>query len=138
MIHRQLEAQFAARIEAARTGTALAGIPIRYAVPTDPLALPCVIVSAAGSELVEGGVRSASRVSMDFSVLTSANDGADWQTSHKNRVAALSRILDDTNTNTALAAINSAQTDLTLYGWHLVELSRSEEHTSELQSHRSQ
>jgi hypothetical protein len=123
MIHRQLEAQFAARIEAARTGTALAGIPIRHAVPTDPLALPCVIVSAAGSELVEGGVRSASRVSVDFSVLTSANDGAGWQTSHKNRVAALSRILDDTNTNTALAAINAAQTDFTLYGWHLVELS---------------
>jgi hypothetical protein len=123
MIHRQLEAQFAARIEAVRTGTALAGIPIRHAVPTDPLALPCVIVAAAGSELVEGGVRSASRVSVDFSVLTSANDGAGWQTSHKNRVAALSHILDDTNTNAALAAINAAQNDFTLYGWHLSELS---------------
>jgi hypothetical protein len=31
--------------------------------------------------------------------------------------------LDDTNTNTALAAINAAQADFTLYGWHLVELS---------------
>jgi hypothetical protein len=123
MIHRQLEAQFAARIEATRTGTALASIPIRHAVPTDALALPCVIVSVTGSELVEGGVRSASRVSIDFSVMTSANDGTGWQTGHKNRVAALSRILDDTNTNAALAAINAAQTDFTLYGWHLVELS---------------
>lgn len=123
MIHRQLEAAFAARIEASRTGTSLAGIPIRHAVPSDPLGLPCVIVSAAGSELVEGGVRSASRVSLDFSVLSSANDGAGWQTAHKNRVAALSRLLDDTNTNTALAAINNAQTDFTLYGWHLSELS---------------
>lgn len=123
MIHRQLEAQFAARIEAVRTGTDLAGIPIRHAVPTDPLALPCVIVAAAGSELVEGGVRSASRVSLDFSVLTSANDGAGWQTAHKNRVAALSRILDDTNTNASLVAINGAQSDFTLYGWHLSEIS---------------
>ena len=122
MIHRELEAAFAARIEAVRTGTDLAGIPIRHAVPADPLALPCVIVAASGSELVEGGVRAASRVSLDFTVLSSANDGAGWQTSHKNRVAALSRILDDTNTNTALAAINSAQSDFTLYGWHLTEL----------------
>lgn len=122
MIHRELEAQFAAFIEASRTGTALAGIPIRHAVPVDPLALPCVIVAASGSELVEGGVRAASRVSLDFSVLSSANDGAGWQTAHKNRVAALSRLLDDTNTNTALAAINTAQTDFTLYGWHLTEL----------------
>lgn len=122
MIHRELEAAFAARIEAVRTGTDLAGIPIRHAIPADPLALPCVIVAASGSELVEGGVRAASRVSLDFTVLSSANDGAGWQTSHKNRVAALSRILDDTNTNTALAAINSAQSDFTLYGWHLTEL----------------
>jgi hypothetical protein len=91
-------------------------------VPADILALPCVIVSAAGSELLEGGVRSASRVSVDFSVVTAANSGAGWQASHKNRVAALSRLLDDTNTNTALAAINAAQSDFTLYGWHLTEL----------------
>lgn len=122
MIHHELEAAFAARIEAVRTGTDLAGIPIRHAVPADPLALPCVIVAASGSELVEGGVRAASRVSLDFTVISSANDGAGWQTSHKNRVAALLRILDDTNTNTALAAINSAQSDFTLYGWHLTEL----------------
>lgn len=125
MIHRELEAAFAARIEASRTGTSLAGIPIRHAVPSDPLGLPCVIVSAAGSELIEGGVRMASRVSLDFSVLTSANDGAGWQAAHKNRVAALSRLLDDTNTNTALAAINAAQSDFTLHGWHLSELSGS-------------
>ena len=122
MIHRELEAQFAARIEASRTGTALAGVPIRHAVPVDPVALPCVIVSAAGSELVEGGVRSASRVSLDFSVVSAANEGAGWQTNHKNRVAALARLLDDTNTNAALAAINAAQSDFTLYGWHLTEL----------------
>ena len=122
MIHRELEAQFAARLTSVRTGTDLAGIPIRHAVPTDTLGLPCVIVAAAASELVEGGVRSASRVSMDFSVVSSANEGAGWQTAHKNRVAALSRILDDTNTNASLAAINAAQTDFTLYGWHLTEL----------------
>jgi hypothetical protein len=122
MIHRELEAQFAARLTAVRTGTDLAGIPIRHAVPTDALGLPCVIVAAAASELVEGGVRSASRVSMDFSVVSSANEGAGWQTAHKNRVAALSRILDDTNTNASLAAINAAQSGFTLYGWHLTEL----------------
>ena len=122
MIHREIESAFAAHIAANRTATALAGIPIRHAVPAEVLAFPCVIVAAAGSELLEGGVRSASRVSVDFSVVTAANSGAGWQASHKNRVAALSRLLDDTNTNTALAAINAAQSDFTLYGWHLTEL----------------
>jgi hypothetical protein len=122
MIHRELESSFAAYLTANRTGTALAGIPVRHAVPSDALALPCVIVAAASAELLEGGVRQATRATMDFSVISAANAGAGWQAAHKDRVAALSRLLDDTNTNTALAAINAAQTDFTLYGWHLTEL----------------
>jgi hypothetical protein len=122
MIHRELESAFAAYLTANRTGTALAGIPVRHAVPSDALALPCVIVAAASAELLEGGVRQATRATMDFSVISAANAGAGWQAAQKDRVAALSRLLDDTNTNTALAAINAAQTDFTLYGWHLTEL----------------
>jgi hypothetical protein len=122
MIHRELESAFAAYVTANRTGTALSGIPIRHAVPADPLAFPCVIVASASAELLEGGVREATRATMDFSVISAANSGAGWQASHKDRVAALSRLLDDTNTNGALAAINVAQTDFTLYGWHLTEL----------------
>jgi hypothetical protein len=122
MIHREIEASFASWLAAGVSGTALAGISIRHAVPSDPLGLPCVIVASAGAELLEGGVRSASRVSMDFSVMSAANEGALWQTAHKNRVAALSRRLDDTNTGAALTAINAGQSIFTLYGWHLVEL----------------
>jgi hypothetical protein len=122
MIHRELESAFAAYLTTARAATALATVPIRHAVPTDPLAFPCVIVSSASAELLEGGVREATRATVDFSVISSANSGAGWQAAHKDRVAALSRLLDDTNTNTALAAINAAQTDFTLYGWHLTEL----------------
>jgi len=122
MIHRELESSFAGWLAAGVSGTALAGIPIRHAVPSDPLGLPCVIVASAGAELLEGGVRSASRVSMDFSVMSAANEGTLWQTAHKDRVAALSRRLDDTNTGAALTAINSGQSNFTLYGWHLVEL----------------
>jgi predicted secreted protein len=59
--------------------------------------------------------------------VSAANGGPGWQTAHKNRVAALSRRLDDTNTNAALASINGAQTDFTLYGWHLVELAAETE-----------
>jgi hypothetical protein len=127
MIHRELESSFATWLISGVSGTSLSGIPIRHAVPADPLALPCVIVASAGAELLEGGVRAASRVSMDFSVMSAANGGAGWQTAHKNRVAALSRRLDDTNTNAALASINGAQTDFTLYGWHLVELAAETE-----------
>jgi hypothetical protein len=123
MIHRDLESAFAAYLTANRTGTALAGIPIRHAVPEDPLGFPCVIATAAGAELIEGGVRSASRVNLDFATISAPNEGSGWQAAHKNRVAALSRLLDDTNTNSALAAINAAQSDFTLYGWHLTELS---------------
>jgi hypothetical protein len=122
MLHRELEAAFSAYLTASRTGTALAGVPIRHAVPADALGFPCVIASAASAELLEGGVRQATRATMDFSVISAANAGAGWQAAHKDRVAALSRLLDDTNTNTALAAINAAQTDFTLYGWHLTEL----------------
>jgi hypothetical protein len=122
MIHRELESAFAAYVTANRTGTALAGIPVRHAIPADALAFPCVIVASASAELLEGGVRQATRATMDFSVISAANSGAGWQASHKDRVATLSRLLDDTNTNTALAAINTAQTDFTLYGWHLTEL----------------
>jgi hypothetical protein len=122
MIHRELESAFAAYVTANRAGTALSGIPVRHAVPSDALALPCVIVASASSELLEGGVRQATRATMDFSVMSAANSGAGWQTSHKNRVAALSRLLDDTNTNAAIVAINAAQANFTLYGWHLTEL----------------
>jgi len=122
MIHRELESAFAAYVTANRAATALAGIPVRHAVPADALALPCVIVASASAELLEGGVREATRATMDFSVISAANSGAGWQTAHKNRVAALSRLLDDTNTNAALASINAAQSDFTLYGWHLAEL----------------
>jgi hypothetical protein len=127
MIHRELESSFATWLMSGVSGTSLSGVPIRHAVPADPLALPCVIVASAGAELLEGGVRAASRVSMDFSVVSAANGGPGWQTAHKNRVAALSRRLDDTNTNAALASINGAQTDFTLYGWHLVELAAETE-----------
>jgi predicted secreted protein len=127
MIHRELESSFATWLVSGVSGTSLSGVPIRHAVPADPLALPCVIVASAGAELLEGGVRAASRVSMDFAVMSAANGGPGWQTAHKNRVAALSRRLDDTNTNTALASINGAQTDFTLYGWHLVELAAETE-----------
>jgi len=122
MIHRELESAFANWLISGVSGTSLSGIPIRHAVPSDALALPCVIVETADSELLEGGVRSASRCNMDFMVISAANAGGGWQTAHKNRVAALSRRLDDTNTNAALAAINGAQTSFTLYGWHLSEL----------------
>jgi hypothetical protein len=122
MIHRELESAFAAYVTANRTGTALSGIPVRHAIPSDALAFPCVIVASASTELLEGGVRQATRATMDFSLISAANAGAGWQASHKDRVAALSRLLDDTNTNTALAAINASQTDFTLYGWHLTEL----------------
>jgi hypothetical protein len=127
MIHRELESSFATWLMSGVSGTSLSGVPIRHAVPADPLALPCVIVASAGAELLEGGVREASRVSMDFSVVSAANGGPGWQTAHKNRVAALSRRLDDSNTNAALASINGAQTDFTLYGWHLVELAAETE-----------
>jgi len=122
MIHRELEAAFATRVSALRTGTALAGIDVRHGVPATDLAYPCVIIQASGAELIEGGVRNTSRINMDFSVVSAASQTAGWQTTHKNRTAALARILDDTNTNAALAAINTAQTDFTLYGWHLTEL----------------
>jgi hypothetical protein len=122
MIHRELESAFAAYVTANRTGTALAGIPVRHAIPADALAFPCIIVASASAELLEGGVREATRATMDFSVISAANSGTGWQTAHKNRVAALSRLLDDTNTNAALASINAAQSDFTLYGWHLTEL----------------
>jgi hypothetical protein len=122
MIHRELESAAAAALTAARAGTALAGVPVRHAVPTDPLGFPCVIVATASAELLEGGVRKATRATMDFSVISAASPDTGWQAAHKDRVAALSRFLDDTNTNTALAAINAGQTDFTLYGWHLTEL----------------
>jgi hypothetical protein len=122
MIYRELESAFAAYLAAARAGTALAAVPVRHAVPADPLGFPCVIVSAASAELLEGGVRSATRATMDFSVITAAHSGVNWQVAHKDRVAALSRLLDDTNTNSALAAIHAGQNSFTLYGWHLTEM----------------
>lgn len=122
MIHRELEAAFATRVSALRTGTALAGIDVRHGVPASDLAYPCVIVQASGAELIEGGVRNASRINMDFSVISAASQTAGWQTTHKNRTAALAGILDDTNTNASIVAINSAQSDFTLYGWAVTEI----------------
>lgn len=123
MISRDLEGQLASWISSSSTGTDLAGINVRHAVPEDPLSYPCAIVVAASSELLEGGVRSASKVSLDVSVVSAANEGDGWQTAHKDRVAALARLLDDTNTSAALASINAAQSGFTLYGWSCVELS---------------
>jgi hypothetical protein len=122
MIYRELESAFAAYLVADRVGTALADVPVRHAVPADPLGFPCVIVSAASAELLEGGVRNATRATLDFSIITAAHSGLNWQASHKDRVAALSRLLDDTNTNAGLGAINAGQTSFTLYGWSLTEL----------------
>lgn len=122
MIHRELEAAFATRVSALRTGTALAGIDVRHGVPASDLAYPCVIIQASGAELIEGGVRNASRINMDFSVISAASQTAGWQTAHKNRTAALAGILDDTNTNASIVAINLAQSDFTLYGWAVTEI----------------
>ena len=122
MIHRELESSFATRVSALITGTALAGISIRHGVPATDLSYPCLIITASGAELIEGGVRNASRINMDFAVVSAASQTAGWQTTHKNRVAALARILDDTNTNASIVAINTAQSAFTLYGWAVTEV----------------
>ena len=122
MINRELEAAFAARIAALTSATALAGTTIRHGVPESEVEFPCLIISATGSELIEGGVRGCSRVSMDFSVVSAASASAGWQTDHKNRVAALTKILDDTNTNASIVAINSAQASFTIYGWAIADV----------------
>jgi hypothetical protein len=122
MIHRELESSFAARVSALTTGTALAGISIRHGVPATDLSYPCLIITASGAELIEGGVRNASRINMDFAVVSAASQTGGWQTTHKNRVAALARILDDTNTNASIIAINTAQSAFTLYGWAVTEV----------------
>jgi len=123
MIHREIEEAFANWISAGVSGTSLAGVSIRHGVPATDLALPCVIVQANGSEVLEGGARAGSRIDLDLSVISAASNAAGWQTAHKNRVAALTRRVDDTNTNTALASINAAQSDFTVYGWAISELS---------------
>lgn len=123
MIHRELESSFATRVSALTTGTALAGISIRHGVPATDLSYPCLIITASGAELIEGGVRNASRINVDFAVVSAASQTAGWQTAHKNRVAALARILDDTNTNASIVAINTAQSAFTLYGWAVTEVS---------------
>jgi hypothetical protein len=122
MIHRELESSFATRVSALITGTALAGISIRHGVPATELSYPCLIITASGAELIEGGVRNASRINMDFAVVSAASQTAGWQTTHKNRVAALARILDDTNTNASIVSINTAQSAFTLYGWAVTEV----------------
>ena len=122
MNHRELESAFATRLSALITGTTLAGISIRHGVPATDLSYPCLIITASGAELIEGGVRNASRINMDFSVVSEASQTAGWQTTHKNRVAALARILDDTNTNASIVSINTAQSAFTLYGWAVAEV----------------
>jgi hypothetical protein len=123
MIYRSLESAYAAWLATRTAGTALADIPVRHGIPTTELAFPCVLVAAQSSELVDGGVRRLSRVSIDFSVITAASATAGWQAAHKERVSALSAILDDRNTSTALVAINSAQSSFTLWGWFLSDFS---------------
>jgi hypothetical protein len=122
MIHRELESAFATRVNALIAGTALAGISVRHGVPATDLSYPCLVITASGAELIEGGVRNASRINMDFAVVSAASQTAGWQTTHKNRVAALARILDDTNTNASIVAINTAQSAFTLYGWAVTEV----------------
>ena len=123
MIHREIEEAFANWISAGVSGTSLAGVTIRHGVPATDLALPCVIVQANGSEVLEGGARAGSRIDLDLSVISAASNETGWQTAHKNRMAALTRRVDDTNTNAALTSINAAQTDFTVYGWAISELS---------------
>jgi hypothetical protein len=134
MIHRELEQRFATRIAALTANTALVGTTIRHGVPESDLGFPCLIIAATGSELIEGGVRNCSRVNMDFTVISAASATAGWQTTHKNRVAALTKILDDTNTSASISAINSAQTDFTLYGWAITDIASeiSANHQSDL------
>jgi hypothetical protein len=122
MINREIEASFADWITAGVSGTSLAGVSIRHGVPTEVLQYPAVVVQAGGSEVLEGGARQGSRLNVDISVISSASNEAGWQTAHKNRVGALTRLLDDTNTNTALTSINAAQTDYTVFGWAITEL----------------
>jgi hypothetical protein len=123
MIHREIEQSFANWISAGVSGTSLAGIPVRHGVPETELTWPCVIVQAANAEVLEGGARIGSRVNVDISVVSAASNEAGWQTAQKNRAGALAALVDDTNTNSALASINAAQTDYTLYGWAITELS---------------
>jgi len=127
MIHRAFETSFAAWLTASRTGTALAGIDVRSGIPSDELGFPAVLVVASGADLVEGGVRGASMVNLDVSVASAAVEGGTWRTTHKNRTAALAKLLDDTNTNAALTAIQANQTTFTLFGWSLVELAAETE-----------
>lgn len=122
MINREIESSFANWISAGVSGTSLAGASIRHGVPADVLSYPAVIVQTAGSEVLEGGARSGSRVQLDISVVSAASNEAGWQTAHKNRTGALAALVDDTNTNAALVSINAAQSTYTLYGWAISEL----------------
>jgi len=122
MINREIETSFADWISAGVTGTALVGTSIRHGVPSDSLTYPACIVQANGSDVLEGGVRQGSRINVDISVVSAASNDSGWQTAHKNRVGALTKLVDDTNTNAAIAFINAAQSDHTLYGWGISEL----------------
>jgi hypothetical protein len=121
MINREIESSFATWITVGVSGTSLAGASVRHGVPVEALSYPAVIVQAASSEVLEGA-RAVSRVGVDISVVSAASNEAGWQTAHKNRVGALTKLVDDTNTSAAMASINTAQTDYTLYGWAISEL----------------
>lgn len=123
MIYRAIESAYAGRLSALTPGTALENVPVRHGIPTTELGFPCVIVAAQNAELVAGGVRSLSKVSLDFSVITAASATAGWQQAHETRVAALTSLLDDRNTNATIAAINASQSLFTLYGWLLSDFS---------------
>jgi len=118
---RQLEQAFTSYLLARSSATALADCSIRAGVPPDALSYPAVIVAAGGEALLEGGVRRASRVDLDVSVVTAAA-AAGWQNAHRDRVAALAGLVDDCATQSALNTINSGQADFTVYGWVITEI----------------
>lgn len=122
MINREIESSFTSWLTAGVSGTSLVGASIRSGVPADALAYPAVIVQANASEVLEGGARQGTRVNVEIAVISAASNGPGWQEAHEGRVAALSALVDDTNTNPALALINAAQTDYTLFGWAVTEV----------------
>lgn len=122
MINREIESSFTGWLAAGVSGTSLVGVSIRSGVPADTLTFPAIIVQANASEVLEGGARQGTRVNVEIAVISAASNGPGWQEAHEGRVAALSALVDDTNTNPALALINALQTDYTLFGWALTEV----------------
>lgn len=122
MINREIEASFADWISSGVSGTSLVGVSIRHGVPTDALSYPALIVQANSSEVLEGGARQGSRLNVDVSIISAASNEDGWQEAHEDRVGALTKLVDDTNTNPALAYINTEQADYTVFGWAITEI----------------